>query len=186
MRYKHIIIIILILGTFSCKEKQQKTTLLLSPRESVINDKRYILDSIVINRTDRKILIRQYRGAGNYSEITFIRFKNGFSEIRKRFYGLIENETDKVKSDLMPVDTLPIFYKNDTNFTFTCNRNFYHSTMDLSLGDARYKIEKIKNTYISTRKSTIDSTYEEEYYYDLNFSITKFIVKYGGNICIYK
>jgi hypothetical protein len=58
--------------------------------------------------------------------------------------------------------------------------------MDLSLGDARYKIEKRKNTYVSSRTSTIDSTYKEEYYYDSNFNITKFIVKYGGNICIYK
>jgi hypothetical protein len=158
----------------------------LSHKESVITDKRFILDSIVINRTEKKILIRQYRGAGNYLEITLIKFNNGFSEIRKRFYGLIENETDKAKAALMPVDTLPVFYKRDTNFTFISNRNFYHSTMDLSLGDARYKIEKNKNAYISTRKSTIDSTYEEEYYYDENFHITKFIVKCGGNICIYK
>ena len=186
MSYKHIILIILILGTFSCKEKPQKTTLLYLPKDSVVDDKRLILDSIVISRTDREILIRQYRGAGNYLEIRIIRFNNGFSEIRKRFYGPIIDETDKVKADLMPVDTLPVFYKRDTDFTFICNRNFYHSTMDLSLGNARYKIEKRKNTYVSSRTSTIDSTYKEEYYYDENFNITIFIVKYRGNICIYK
>jgi hypothetical protein len=186
MKYNYIILIILILGTISCKKKQQNTMILLFSKESVINDKWYKLDSIVINKSNSKILMRQYRGGGNYLEITFIRFNNGFSEIRKRFYGLIRDETDRVKSNLMPIDTLPVLSKRDTDFTFSCNRNFYHSTMDLSLGDARYKIEKRKNTYVSSRTSTIDSTYKEEYYYDSNFNITKFIVKYGGNICIYK
>jgi len=181
-----IIIIVLILGTISCKEEKQNITLLLSKRESVINDKKIILDSIVINRSKKHILIRQYRGAGDYLEIKFIKINNGFSEIRKKFYGLIENKTDKIKADLMPADTLPTFYKSDTIFTYKSNRNFYHSTMDLSLGDGEYKIEKTENTYISSKKSAIDSSFEELYYYDVNFNITKFIVKYRGNICVYR
>ena len=186
MIYRYIIIIILIFGTLSCKEKLHKTTLFFSSKESVINNKKNILDSIVISRTESKILIRQYRGAGNYLEISLIRFNNGFSELRKKFNGLVDTETDKIKTNLIPVDTLPTFYKIDTFFTYKSERNFYHSIMDLSLGNARYKIKKNKNTFMFSKKSTIDSSYEEEYYYDMNFNIIKYIVKYRGNIYIYK
>jgi len=186
MIYRYIIIIILIFGTLSCKEKLHKTTLFFSSKESVINNKKNILDSIVISRTESKILIRQYRGSGNYLEISLIRFNNGFSELRKKFNGLVDTETDKIKTNLIPVDTLPTFYKIDTFFTYKSERNFYHSIMDLSLGNARYKIKKNKNTFMFSKKSTIDSSYEEEYYYDMNFNIIKYIVKYRGNIYIYK
>jgi len=186
MIYRYIIIIILIFGTLSCKEKLHKTTLSFSSKESVINNKKNILDSIVISRTECKILIRQYRGAGNYLEISLIRFNNGFSELRKKFNGLVDTETDKIKTNIIPVDTLPTFYKIDTFFTYKSERNFYHSIMDLSLGNARYKIKKNKNTFMFSKKSTIDSSYEEEYYYDMNFNIIKYIVKYRGNIYIYK
>ena len=186
MIYRYIIIIILIFGTLSCKEKLHKTTLFFSSKESVINNKKNILDSIVISRTECKILIRQYRGAGNYLEISLIRFNNGFSELRKKFNGLVDTETDKIKTNIIPVDTLPTFYKIDTFFTYKSERNFYHSIMDLSLGNARYKIKKNKNTFMFSKKSTIDSSYEEEYYYDMNFNIIKYIVKYRGNIYIYK
>jgi len=187
MKYIHImLIIILIFGTISCKEKQQNKTLLFSPRVSVIKDKKIILDSIVIHKSEKNILIRQYRGAGDFLEIELIKIKNGFSEIRKQFYGLIENETDIKKADLMPIDTLPIFYRSDTIFTYKSNRNFYHSTMDLSLGNGVYKIEKNENTYVFSKKSTIDSSYEEEYYYNIDFDIIKYIVKYRGNIYVYK
>lgn len=186
MIYRYIIIIILIFGTLSCKEKLHKTTLFFSSKESVINNKKNILDSIVISRTESKILIRQYRGSGNYLEISLIRFNNGFSELRKKFNGLVDTETDKIKTNLIPVDTLPTFYKIDTFFTYKSERNFYHSIMDLSLGNARYKIKKNKDTFMFIKKSTIDSSYEEEYYYDMNFNIIKYIVKYRGNIYIYK
>lgn len=186
MIYRYIIIIILIFGTLSCKEKLHKTTLFFSSKESVINNKKNILDSIVISRTESKILIRQYRGSGNYLEISLIRFNNGFSELRKKFNGLVDTETDKIKTNIIPVDTLPTFYKIDTFFTYKSERNFYHSIMDLSLGNARYKIKKNKNTFMFSKKSTIDSSYEEEYYYDMNFNIIKYIVKYRGNIYIYK
>jgi len=186
MIYRYIIIIILIFGTLSCKEKLHKTTLFFSSKESVINNKKNILDSIVISRTESKILIRQYRGSGNYLEISLIRFNNGFSELRKKFNGLVDTETDKIKTNLIPVDTLPTFYKIDTFFTYKSERNFYHSIMDLSLGNARYKIKKNKDTFMFIKKSTIDSSYEEEYYYDKNFNIIKYIVKYRGNIYIYK
>jgi len=186
MIYRYIIIIILIFGTLSCKEKLHKTTLSFSSKESVINNKKNILDSIVISRTECKILIRQYRGAGNYLEISLIRFNNGFSELRKKFNGLVDTETDKIKTNIIPVDTLPTFYKIDTFFTYKSERNFYHSIMDLSLGNARYKIKKNKDTFMFIKKSTIDSSYEEEYYYDKNFNIIKYIVKYRGNIYIYK
>jgi len=57
--------------------------------------------------------------------------------------------------------------------------------MDLSLGDARYKIENNKDAFVFNKKSTIDNSYEEEYYYDMNFNIIKYVVKYRGNIYIY-
>ena len=185
MIYRYIIIILLIFGTLSCKEKQHKTTLFFSFKESVINNNRFILDSIVISRTENKILIRQYRGAGNYLEISLIRFNKGFSELRKKFNGLVDTEAEKIKTNLIPVDTLPTFYTNDTFFTYKSKRNFYHSIMDLSLGDARYKIENNKDAFVFNKKSTIDNSYEEEYYYDMNFNIIKYVVKYRGNIYIY-
>ena len=186
---KHIqitIIIFLILGIISCKEKQQKTLLKISTKESVNIDKKFLLDSIVILRTEKNIIIRQYRGRGNNMKIILIKGNKGFSEFRQRFYGLVANDEDERKAQLMPVDTLPIFYIGDTIFTFKCNRNFYHSTMDLSLGDAQYKIEKNGNTNVSSRKSIIDTSYEEAYYYDVDYNIFKFIVKLRGSVYIYR
>ena len=186
---KHIqitIIIFLILGIISCKEKQQKTILNLSIKESVNIDKKFILDSIVILRTEKNIIIRQYRGRGNHLEVNLIKGNKGFSEFRSRFYGLVANDEDERKAQLMPVDTIPVFYKGDTIFTFKCNRNFYHSTMDLSLGDAQYKIEKNGNTNVSSRKSIIDTSFEEAYYYDMDYNIFKYIVKLRGSVYIYR
>ena len=187
MKYSHVIIgVAIILGMLGCKVKQKNGTLLFSPDESFIDDKKMILDSIVIRKTERTILIRQYRGAGDYLEIKSVKINNGFAELRKKFYGNIENETDAINANLMPVDTLPIFNMSDTIFTYKSNRKYYFTTIDLSLGDALYRIEKNENTYVSSRQSAIDNSYEEEYYYDMNFNIIKYVVKYRGNTCVYR
>ena len=58
--------------------------------------------------------------------------------------------------------------------------------MDLSLGDAQYKIEKNGNTNVSSRKSIIDTSFEEAYYYDMDYNIFKYIVKLRGSVYIYR
>lgn len=129
------------------------------------------------------MFIRQYRGRGEYLEIKFIKNNNSFSELRERFRGNIEKGNLSFKS--INIDTLPIFSIKDTSFTYKSKRQYYPTTIDLSLGDAQYKVKKQGNTYRSFRQSIIDSLYSECYYYE-DFKIIKYIVKYRGNICVYK
>ena len=79
-----------------------------------------------------------------------------------------------------PIDHSKIIYSKKKS-----KRKFYPTTIDLSLGDAEYNVEKQGNTYLSARQSIIDSLYSECYYYE-NFNITKYIVKYRGNVCVYR
>lgn len=178
-----ISIFVLILCSLSCKEKYEKTLLLLSPKESIVSDQRMVLDSIVVMKNKTTMLIRQYRGNGDCLEIKYIKNNNRYSELREKFHGVIEKS--KYVKRLNNIDTLPIFNNTDTIFTYNSNRKYYPTTIDLSLGDAQYEVKKQKYTYVSTRQSIIDHLYKE-YYYDKNFNIIKYIVKYRGSICVYR
>jgi len=185
MKFFHVAIIaIVIICSLSCKEQEKKTILLFSQKESVISDQRFVLDSIIIIKTKTTMSMRQYRGRGAYLEIEFIKTNNNFSELRERFRGLIQ--VGKPIDKPVHVDTLPIFSINDTFFIYKSKRDFYHSIIDLSLGDAQYKVVKQGDTYVSSRQSMIDSLYNEYYYYNKKFDITKYIVKYRKNLYVYR
>jgi hypothetical protein len=184
MKFFHVAIMaIVIFCSLSCKEKEKKTILLFSQKESVISDQRFVLDSIIIIKTKTTMSIRQYRGKGEYLDIKFIKANNNFSELRESFRYIQEGKPiDKP----IQIDTLPIFSVNDTSFTYKSKRKYYPTTIDLSLGDAQYKVEKQGDTYVSFRQSMIDSLYNEYYYYNKNFDITKYIAKFRRNICVYR
>jgi hypothetical protein len=183
MKFFYVAIIaIVIICSLSCKEKEKKTILLFSQKESVISDQRFVLDSIIIIKTKTTMSIRQYSGRGEYWDIKFIKTNNNFSELREGFrYIQVGKPIDKP----VHVDTLPIFSINDTFFIYKSKRD-YPTTIDFSLGDAQYKVVKQGDTYVSSRQSMIDSLYNEYYYYNKNFDITKYIVKYRKNLCVYR
>jgi hypothetical protein len=185
IKFFHVVIITVVIFCFlSCKEKEKKTLLLFSQKESVICDQRFVLDSIIIIETKTTMLMRQYSGRGGYLESKYIKTNNSFSELREGFHGNIEEGKSIDKS--IQIDTLPVFSINDTFFTYKSKRKYYPTTIDLSLGDAQYKVAKQGNTYVSSRHSMIDSLYNEYYYYNKNFDIYKYIAKFRGNICVYR
>jgi hypothetical protein len=140
-------------------------------------DKPFFRDSLVITYyKEDSILIKNYFN-GNYYQNIYFKMNNKFFE--KRY-------VSNLPAQISEVDTILSFAKEDVFLTYKSRRDdFIVTLIDLSLIDGQYTIQKDGNNYKTIKRSLIDTTYKEVFFYDTNYNIYKFINTWKNDNCVY-
>lgn len=139
--------------------------------------KPFFRDSIIITYYGNdSVLIKNYFQNDYFQNLYFFH-DNFFYE--KRFV------TD-LPGNVFEMDTILTFAKKDTVFDYLSKRDdFIVTLIDVSLFNSKYSIEKDENEYKTRKQSMIDTTYKEEFFYDENYRIYKFVNTWRGDKCVY-
>ncbi|GEM_PF-1807264 len=165
---------------YSCNRKpvsNDRINLIIDNIKSTIHDKRFELDSITFLYTVDSVFMYKYLPT-RYFQTSFYSHKDNVYEYRDIY--------DDLGGKYLGKDSILTFSIKDTSFVYYSTIEFISTTIDYPYSDCRYEIKKIDdNSYVTTKQSLIDTTYQEIYYYDKNFRIFKFINSYRENICVY-
>ncbi|GHT70539.1 hypothetical protein FACS1894155_12880 [Bacteroidia bacterium] len=75
--------------------------------------------------------------------------------------------------------------RKDTSFVYKSAYNFIPIVQSYSYADCQYNIRKVGDEYRSIKKSLIDTTYKEIFFYDKDYRIYKFINTWKDNRYVY-
>lgn len=171
------ILFFLILFVCSCNKQvsNDRILLVLNEQNSDYPEKKFQMDSITFIYSDSIYMFR-YEGDYTYKSVFFE--KNGnLYELRDRF--------SEIPNESYGVDTILTFSKRDTTFIFKSEFEFIPLVFYYTMADNKYSISKENDLFVTIKKSLVDSTYTEKFYYDENFKIKKFINTYKDNTCTY-
>lgn len=170
------------LFTGSCnKTKTYTIKYLQNKRESIINNPIVIFDSIVVMYTD-SIQINRFLGKINHPLLLNIKNGNAYN-YAFRYENLIP-----ASNMLIRVDTLLMFSNKDTIYESLFHVRNIPVVRAFSDASCKITIQNSKNPgeRMTIKQSLIDTTYEEIYYYNRVFFISKIINKWQDNICVYE
>jgi hypothetical protein len=187
----HLILGVLVLVyviTTSCSKQDSfemitgKTILFYDSDSSKLTDIEFKYDSLVVERIskDSMTITRYLGGEGYYYHSNFSLKNDVFYENRIVPQLIIEGETET------KVIFIPTFSLKDTIFNYTPEDDFTSVfVMDLSFDKCIYQIEKKNNKVLTIKKSLVDTTYKEIFFYDKDYNIYKYINTWQNNKCVY-
>jgi hypothetical protein len=159
-----------------------KTTLFYDSDSSKLIDIEFKYDSLFVERISKdSITITRYLGGEEYYYHSNFSFKNDvFYENRIVPQLIIEGETET------KVIFIPTLSLKDTIFNYTPEDDFTSVfVMDLSFDKCIYQIEKKNSKVLTIKKSLVDTTYKEIFFYDKDYNIYKFVNTWKNNKCVY-
>lgn len=170
--------IIILFCTF-CKQHCEYATYTLRyvPQLSTVIDSQMLLDRVSLVYFKDSIIARKYFPDSFYFEVPLIRLGCNFYEIRRKSndYGTFLGK-----------DFILTLSFNDTTFIYNSAQEIALTASDYSYADCKYCIKKDKDAYVSVKRSTIDTTFSEQFFYDNRFCISMYIVTFKNNKLVYK
>lgn len=160
----------------SCNNNDsRKSVLVLAPHLSIVEDDKFILDSLLVFHYKDSIVFMKYSN-NKYFESVFMKNQNSFSEIRGRY-----SDT----GEYFGIDTILTFSRKDTCFTYKSAYEFVPIVLSLSYADCNYIVKKTGENFVTIKQSLVDTTYKEIFFYDRNFDIYKFVNTWRSNEIVY-
>jgi hypothetical protein len=178
VKINFLISIIILSFLFCCNRNnviENNVTLFLDTKDSQFSDEHFLIDSIRIEHNDSLRIIFY---TGSYQDTrTYHKKANGLYEIRPRF--------NEIPEENFGTDTILTFSKSDTIFLFHSEFDFIPFVFYYGFANCEYKILKENGIYKSTKKSLIDTTYKEIFFYDKDYNICKYINTWKDNESVY-
>ena len=164
---------------YSCEQKgSERVTLMLNQSESIIEDSRFVFDSITFVYS--RDTIWKYR----YWPRRF--FENPTIKIDDKFCEVI-NIRSYIDNTITRKDTMMMFTLRDTSYVYKIKNKSIATVLDLAYADCIFYFKKDESgNRMTLKQSLIESTYKEIYYYDENYRVFKYVNTYKGNVCIYE
>lgn len=158
-----------------CNEnyKNERDIFLLDIKNSFIVDTQLIINKMEIVYSD-SILIKSTYGDKTIETIFY-----------KKGDDMYEYRHTQDANRQYKIDSILTLSLKDTMFIYNSYFDFPLYLFQFPLTSSEYKIQKKDNFYTTIRKSLIDTTYKEIYFYNEDFKIYKFINLYKNNKYVY-
>jgi len=176
-----IFLSLILLFCISCQQHKTHNAYALYyvDEQSKVMDSRMLLDRVSLEYFKDSILIQKiFPGSdSSYFEVHLIRQGDNFYERRSRGNDF---------GELFGTDYILTLSLKDATFIYKSARESPLSASDFSYADCKYKIRRDGDGYISIKQSIVDTTFTEQFYYDEQFRINKYIVTFQDNKLVYE